>query len=147
MELIMIKINPYLNFNGNCLEAFEFYRDVFGGDFPYVGRFKDMPADPQYPMSEELGQLIMHMSLPISEETVIMGSDTAPEFGGVANFGNNVALMITAESKEEVDRIWAKLSVGAKISMPLADAFWGDYFGGLTDKFGISWMINAPSTK
>ena len=141
----MITINPYLNFNGNCLEAFEFYKSVFGGDFPYLARWKDMPAEAGHPLPQELSDKIMHMSLPISQETVLMGSDVAEEFGQKAIFGNNIGLMITAGSVEEADAIWAKLSVGAKISMPLENAFWGDYFGALEDKFGVNWMVNAPA--
>jgi PhnB protein len=141
----MITINPYLNFNGNCQEAFEFYKSVFGGDFPYVGRFKDMPDDSGHPLPDELKELVMHISLPISKETALMGSDVAEAFGQKADFGNNINLMINAQSKEETDAIWAKLSVGATITMPLENAFWGDYFGALVDKFGVNWMINCPS--
>lgn len=141
----MIKIHPYLNFNGNCLEAFEFYKSVFGGDFPYVGFFKDMPQDPEHPMPEHLNNLVMHMSLPIGEESTIMGSDVAEEFTPKAEFGNNISLMISVDTKAEVDALWAKLIVGGTVVMPLEDAFWGDYFGALIDRFGINWMIIAPS--
>jgi PhnB protein len=120
----MITINPYLNFNGNCLEAFEFYKSVFGGDFPYVGRYKDMPTDADHPLPEEMHNLILHMSLPISKETVLMGADTNEIWAQKAGFDGNVELMINAETRAEADAIWAKLSVGATITMPLADAFW-----------------------
>ncbi len=141
----MITINPYLNFNGDCKAAFDFYRSVFGGDFPYVAMYKDMPANPDYQLPEEVREKIMHMSLPISQETVLMGADATPTFGGEVAFGNNISLMINASSKAEADAIWAKLGDGATITMPLEDAFWGDYFGGLIDKFGVNWMITAPS--
>lgn len=143
----MITINPYLNFNGNCEEAFAFYKSVFGGDFSYLSRFKEMPPNPDYPLPEALREKIMHMSLPFSKETSLMGSDSTREFGGEAQFGNNVSLMVSAENKKEVDAIWAKLSEGATITMPLMDAFWGDYFGGLVDKFGVNWMLICPSNK
>lgn len=139
----MIKINPYLNFKGNCEEAFNFYKYVFGGEFPYVGKFKDMPQDPNHPMSDEDKEKIMHISLPISKETMLMGADSPEEFGQVTSIGDNIALNINAETVEEVDRIFGKLSEGATITIPLQKTFWGDYFGILIDKFGIHWMINC----
>jgi len=141
----MLTINPYLNFKGNCLEAFEFYRSVFGGDFPYVGRFKDMPTDSDHPLPEHLKEKIMHMSLPVGDKSVLMGSDALEEFGQKVGFDGNVELMISAGDRAEVDAIWAKLSEGATITMPLEVAFWGDYFGALTDKFGVKWMLNCPA--
>jgi len=72
----MTTVNIYLTFNGNCLKAFEFYQSVFGGEFPYVGRYRDMPADAGQPVSPEEGDKIMHISLPISTETALMGCDT-----------------------------------------------------------------------
>ncbi|HNT52385.1 MAG TPA: VOC family protein [Candidatus Syntrophosphaera sp.] len=143
----MITINPYLNFNGNCLEAFEFYREVFGGEIPYISRYKDMPADSGHPLPEELKELIMHMSLVHNPQAVLMGADATQTFGGEVEFGSNISLMINAQTKTEVDTIWAKLSAGAQVTMPLQDVFWGDYFGMLTDKFGIYWMICCPSQK
>lgn len=140
----MITINPYLNFNGNCREAFEFYRSIFGGDFPYVGTFRDMPTDGQQELPEDVKNMIMHMSLPISKETALMGSDVYEGFGQKVGFDGNVELLINTQSKEEADAIWAKLSEGAQITMPLANAFWGDYFGALTDKFGTKWMVISP---
>ena len=143
----MITINPYLDFNGNCEEAFEFYRSVFGGDFPYISRYKDMPQNSEHPLPEELKEKIMHISLPISQETTLFGSDAVEQFSGKANFGNNISLMVNAQNKAEVDSLWAKLSVGGKVTMALMDAFWGDYFGALTDKFGVNWMLICPSEK
>lgn len=141
----MKTINPYLIFNGNCMQAFEFYKSVFGGDFSYVGRYKDMPTEERSPLPEEARELIMHMSLPISSETVLNGSDVCEAFGQKVVMGGNVELMISASSNEEVDSLWEKLSVGADVTMPLEIAFWGDYFGSLTDKFGIKWMLICSS--
>jgi len=143
----MLKINPYLNFKGNCYEAFEFYRSVFGGDFGYLGRYKDMPQDPEHPLPEHLKEKIMHMSLPISKETILFGSDVVEEFGQKIGFDGNVELMVSAESQAEADAIWAKLSESAQITMPIQAAFWGDYFGSLTDKFGVRWMVISPIDK
>lgn len=143
----MIKINPYLDFKGNCLEAFEFYRYVFGGEFPYLGRYKDMPTDADHPLPEHLKDKIMHMSLPISKETTLYGSDVVEEFGQKIGFDGNVELMVSAESQAEADDIWSRLSEGATITMPMQAAFWGDYFGSLTDKFGVKWMVISPIDK
>ena len=141
----MIKINPYLNFNGNCLEAFEFYKSVFGGEFPYLSRYKDMPADPDHPLPKEFEDRIMHMSLIIEPGNVLMGADVVEIFGQKpAAFNGNVELMVNAANKAELDAIWAKLSEGATVNMPPEEAFWGDYFGALTDKFGVKWMLICP---
>lgn len=137
----MPNINPYLNFNGNCMAAFEFYKSVFGGEFSYVGKYKDMPTEDGKPIPEEAKEMIMHIGLPIGNETVLCGADAVEAFGQKAVSGGNIELMIGAGSKEEVDSLWAKLADGASINMDLHVAFWGDYFGSLTDKFGITWML------
>ncbi len=139
----MTKVNVYLTFNGNCEKAFDFYKSVLGGDFTYVGRFKDMPPqEGQPPLSGEMGDKIMHISLPVSKETAIMGSDTGGEWATSFVQGNNFSLSLTVYSKEETDRLFNGLSAGGTVTMPLADTFWGDYFGMFTDKFGINWMIS-----
>ena len=134
----MSTINPYLNFNGNCEEAFNFYKSVFGGDFAMVMRFKDVPPEFQMPGSE--GEKIMHISFPIGANS-IMGSDT-PSNMDKTKFGNNISISISAESKDEADRLFAGLSKGGKVIMPMDNAFWGSYFGMFTDRFDINWMIS-----
>lgn len=135
----MTAINPYLTFNGNCEEAFNFYKSVFGGEFPYVGRFKDMPGEHAVPASE--GEKIMHVSLPIGQGTFLMGSD-ASEACGQATAGNNFSISISTESEEEANKLFGGLSSGGQVTMPLDKVFWGSYFGMLTDRFGINWMVN-----
>jgi len=140
----MTTVNVYLTFNGNCLEAFTFYRSVFGGEFPYVGKFGDMPAQdgmPAIPDSEK-GK-IMHISLPISKETALMGSDSSDAFGHATIVGNNFSVSINTGSKEEADRLFNGLSAGGKVTMPMNQTFWGSYFGMFTDKFGINWMVSV----
>ena len=140
----MTTINPYLTFNGTCEDAFNFYKSVFGGEFAYIGRFKDMPEMPNYPpVSENEKEKIMHISLPISKETVLMGSDSSEAFGDAAVSGNNFSLSINCKTKEEVDRIFNGLSVDGTVKMPLDNTFWGAYFGMFTDKFGIHWMVSC----
>lgn len=139
----MAIVNVYLTFNGNCEEAFDFYKSVFGGEFPYKGRFNEMPPqEGMPPMSEADGNRIMHVSLPISKETMLMGSDTGGEWAKDFKQGNNFSISVTAASKDEADRIFNALAAGGNITMPLASTFWGDYFGMLTDKFGINWMMS-----
>lgn len=139
----MTTINPYLTFNGTCEEAFNFYRTVFGGEFTFSGRFKDMPENPDYPISEAEKEKIMHISLPISNETILMGSDTSEDFGKSLIEGNNYSISINTDSMEEVTRIFNELSSEGKIKMPLDKTFWGSYFGMFTDKFGIHWMVSC----
>lgn len=136
-------INPYLTFNGTCEEAFNFYRAVFGGNFTYVGRFKEMPpVEGSQPMSPEAANLIMHISLPISKETALMGSDSSEEFGQATVVGNNFSISINAISEKEADRLYVALAEGGKQTMPMAKTFWGSYFGMLTDRYDINWMIS-----
>ncbi|MCH5685746.1 VOC family protein [Niabella sp. W65] len=138
----MATVNVYLTFNGNCKEAFDFYKSVFGGDYPYVGTFGEMPPQEGMTMPEEDKNRIMHISLPISKETVLMGSDTGGEWASGYQQGNNFSLSINADSKEEADKLFNGLSAGGRITMPMNHTFWGAYFGMFTDKFGISWMVN-----
>lgn len=138
----MTLVNPYLTFLGNCEEAFHFYKSVFGGEFTYVGRFKDMPPQEGQSMPEEAGNKIMHISLPISKETTLMGSDTGGEWAAHTVIGNNISLSINVDSKEEADRIFGALAKDGRVTMPLASTFWGDYFGMCTDAYGINWMMS-----
>lgn len=138
----MATINPYLVFNGNCEEAFLFYQSVFGGEFPYVGKFKDMPGGQDTPaLSEEEANRIMHITLPIGKGYVLMGSDSNSASGAVV-FGSNVSLSLNTESKEEADQLFNGLSAGGNPFMPMNKTFWGAYFGMFVDKFGIHWMVN-----
>ncbi len=138
----MATVNVYLTFNGNTEEAFNFYKSVFGGEFAYIGKFKDMPSDENFSsMSEEEGNKIMHVSLPISKETTLMGSDSNDASGPVT-FGNNFSVSINTDSKEEADSLFEGLSNGGKVIMPMEKTFWGAYFGMFVDKFGINWMVN-----
>lgn len=139
---MMATVNAYLTFNGNCEEAFLFYQSVFGGEFPYLGRFKDMPQDDANKMDPEMGDKIMHVSLPISKETILMGSDTGGEWAASFKQGNNFSISITASSKAEADRLFHGLSAGGNVTMPMDTTFWGDYFGMWQDKFGINWMMS-----
>jgi len=139
----MTKVNAYITFNGNCEEAFNFYKSVFGGEFQYIGRYKDIPQSDKQNFRSDSDQKIMHISLPISKETILMGCDNADVSGEETIIGNNISLSIDIADRDEADRIFAELSVGAEIKMPLSETFWGAYFGTLTDRFGINWSINC----
>ena len=139
----MATVNVYLTFNGNCREAFDFYKSVFGGEYPYIGTFGEMPPQDGTEISEAEKNKIMHVSMPISKETILMGSDTTQEWGSDFVAGNNFSISVNAESREEADRIYERLcSKGGHMKMAMTDTFWGAYFGMMTDQFGINWMVN-----
>lgn len=138
----MASVNIYLNFKGNCEEAFNFYKSVFGGEFLYIGRFGNMPASEDYKVPEEDAQKIMHVSLPIGGGTTIMGSDTGGQWAPGFVQGNNFSISVNAESKEEAEKLFNGLSAGGNVTMPLSKTFWSENFGMLTDKFGIAWMVS-----
>lgn len=147
----MTKINPYLDFNGNAEEAFNFYKAVFGGEFAAVMRWENMPNPAEgcegMELSAEDKNKIMHISLPIGENYILMGSDALEGMGPKRIAGTNFSIAINPESREETDRIFAELSEGGIVVVPLDDAFWGAYFGMLTDKFGIQWLFNFDNNQ
>jgi len=137
----MATVNTYLTFNGNCEEAFNFYKSVFGSEFAYIGRFGEMPEGDGYSVPESDKNKIMHVGLPIGN-TILMGSDTGGDWAAKLIEGNNFSVSVNTESKEEADRIFNGLAAEGQITMPMENTFWGAYFGMLTDKFGIQWMVN-----
>lgn len=142
-----MKINTYLNFNGNTEEAFNFYKSVFGGEFSRLMRFKDIPSG-EAPLPPDFEDKIMHVSLPIGNQgDILMGTDAIENMGHKLIFGNNISISISPDSKEEADNIFNGLAEGGKIEMPISDMFWGDYFGSLVDRFGVQWMINFEYKK
>lgn len=136
----MAALNPYLNFNGNAEEAFTFYQSVFGGEL-YLMRMADAPGTET--LTEKEKKMLMHVSLPVGS-SVLMASDCVESMGHVLVVGNNNYVSLFTDSREEADRVFNALSAGGEIEMPIADMFWGDYFGSFKDKFGVCWMINFP---
>ncbi|QIP16466.1 VOC family protein [Spirosoma aureum] len=130
---------PYLNFNGNCEEAFTFYKSVFGGEFASITRYKDAPSE--NPVPENEAEKIANIGYPIGQGGSLMGSDV-PESYGKAIIGTNVYVPVNTESEEEATRLFNGLSVGGQVMMPLDKTFWNAYFGMFTDKFGVQWMIS-----
>lgn len=135
----MTQLNPYVSFDGNAEEAFNFYRSIFGGEFPAVMRWGDNPQCAEF--SAEDKNKIMHISLPVGD-SVIMSSDHVDGMGDKYLQGNNFAIAIAPGSREEADRVFNGLSQGGKDAMPMQDMFWGGYYGHVTDRFGVRWMIN-----
>ena len=136
----MALINPHVNFNGNAEEAFNFYKSVFGGEFAKIIRFKDF-SSPEFPVSENEANKIMHIALPIGNN-FLMGNDV-PQFMGLTNENENRSkISISAESKEEAIRLFDKLSQDGNIEIPIADNNEESCFGMFRDKFGIEWMVN-----
>ncbi len=141
----MLQINPYLNFNGNTEEAFNFYKSVFGGEFRMLMRFKDTPETDKIPADAK--NQIMHIALPLGKDNVLMATDAPESMGFGLKVGNNVHIAIHTESREEADKLFKGLSAGGKVQMPMADMFWGDYYGAFTDKFGIQWMVTFSKSQ
>ena len=136
----MAQINPYINFNGNAEEAFNFYKSVFGGEFAKIMRFKDL-ASSEYPIPEKEANKIMHIALPIGKN-VLMANDVPESMGRTNENENRSKISISAESKEEADKLFNGLSAGGQIEMPISDSPWGSYFGMFRDKYGIEWMVD-----
>jgi PhnB protein len=136
----MTSMNPYLNFPGNTEDAFNFYKSVFGTDFVTLQRFKDTPDAERFPAGDR--DKIMHVALPIGKGNILMATDALESMGHSLTVGNNFSISVSADNKEEADRIFNGLSDKGQVTVPLADTFWGAYFGMLTDKFGIQWMVS-----
>ena len=135
----MSSINPYLTFDGNCEEAFEFYRSVFGGEFADLARFSEAP--PGTPGAETNADKLMHIALPVGDGQVLMGSDRPSEMGS-GTFGDSVAVSIAPDDADQGHRLFEGLATGGQVTMPYERQFWGADFGMCTDKFGIHWMVN-----
>ena len=136
----MALINPYINFNGNAEEAFNFYKSVFGGEFAKIIRFKDI-SSPEYPVAEKDANKIMHIAFPIGKN-ILIANDVPESMGPVNENENRSKIFVSAESKEEADRLFSGLSAGGTIEVPITDSPWGSYFGMFRDKYGIEWVVD-----
>ncbi len=141
----MARVNTYLNFPRQTEEAFLFYKSVFGGEFEgMISRFSDVPSgEGMPPLPEEDKKLIMHIALPILGGHLLMGTDAPESMGFHVNMGNNVHISLEPDTRQETKQLFDALSVGGKVTMELADTFWGAYYGSFTDKYGVQWMINC----
>ena len=140
----MLKLNPYLNYNGTAEAAFNFYKSIFGGEFVNLIRFKDTAEGEK--LSAEDREKLMHVALPIGPNNILMATDALEAMGHPFHPGNNFQLSLSPDSEAEADRLFQALSAGGKATLPMHKEFWGAYFGMLTDPFGVQWMISYDST-
>ncbi len=141
----MATINPYINFNGNAEEAFTFYKSVFGGEFARITRFKDL-SSPEFPVADNEADKIMYIALPIGKN-ILIANDVPESMGRVNENENRSKISISAESKEEAEKLFNGLSAGGKVEMPIEDSPWGSYFGMFRDKYGIEWTVDFDPKK
>lgn len=137
----MTTISPYINFNGNAEEAFNFYKSVFGGEFTTIVRFKDLASD-EFPVPEAEAEKIMRIVLPVGSTTLI-ANDVPAAMGRVSETENRSKIAIATEDRAEAERLFAGLSEGAEVEMPLGDSPWGTYFAMFRDKYGIEWTVEC----
>jgi len=143
----MASVSTYLNFAGNTEEAFNFYKTVFGTEFAGpIMRMGDGPSDPNGPaLDDRQKNLVMNVQLPITGGHLLMGTDADASMGFNLVQGNNVYISLGPDTRAEADRLFAALAEGGNVEWQISEAFWGDYFGSLTDKFGVKWMVNTSS--
>jgi PhnB protein len=133
---------------GKTEEAFRFYASVFGTELSPINRMGEVPPVPGMPaLSEADKNAVMHVMLPILGGHVLMGTDMLESMGHKLIVGNNVSINLEPDTRAETERLFQRLAEGGSIEMPLQDMFWGDYFGSLSDKFGIRWMFNCGEKK
>jgi PhnB protein len=140
----MPTINPYINFNGNAEEAFNFYKSVFGGEFQKVIRFKELESA-EFPVSENEADKIMHIALPIGGNT-LLANDVPESMGRVSENENRSKIAVSVETKEEADKVFNGLSAGGTVEMPMDKSPWGTYFAMFRDKYGIEWTVEFDPT-
>jgi PhnB protein len=136
----MKAINPWINFNGNAEEAFTFYKSVFGGEFTKITRFKDL-AGPGFEVPQEEANKIMYIGLPLGKNNVLIANDVPSLLGRVSENENRSKIYVSAESREEADKIFNGLSAGGEVEGAIGDSPWGTYAGMFRDKYGIEWII------
>ena len=137
-----MKIHAYLNFENKTEEAFRFYQQILGGKLTEFYRFGAMPPQGGFELTPEQKNLVMHVGLALPDGQMIMGSDMLPGMGPERVEGTNFSMSVHPDSRQEADRIFNALADGGTVTMPISDQFWGDYFGSLTDQFGVNWMVN-----
>jgi PhnB protein len=142
----MSRVSTYLNFERQTEAAFNFYKSVFGTEFTApIGRMGDVPVDPNHPLAEADKNLVMNVQLPILGGHILMGTDAPETMGFKLNAGNNVHIMLEPDTLPETEKIFAALSVGGVIEMPLTKMFWGAHYASFRDQFGIQWMMNCTA--
>ncbi len=138
----MTIINPHINFNGNAEEAFNFYKSVFGGEFTKIIHMKDL-ASAEFPVADADINKIMHIALPIGEHNTLIANDVPEFLGKVSENENRSKISVSADSREEADKIFSGLAMGGQVEVPIGDSPWNTYFGMLRDKYGIEWIVEV----
>jgi len=133
-----MKTNITLLYNGQTEEAFNFYRSIFGGDFMAIARMSDMPGEHTVP--PEYANKILHMNMSVGS-SIISGMDLPAGRPPVAP-GGNFMINIDTDSEAETTRFYNALAEAGEVRIELGHQFWGPFFGMVTDKFGITWMLN-----
>ncbi len=133
-----MSVHAYVNFNGNCLDAVEFYRQVFGAEAHEIMLYGDAPPDPGFPVPDEHKHLVMHTVLSIFG-TIVMFSDLLP--GQPLVQGNNISLVVMLRNPDEIRTIFNRLKDGGTVDMEPQETFFSKCFGSLTDRFGIIWQV------
>jgi PhnB protein len=134
-----MSVDVYINFNGKCREAVEFYAHVFETETPQIMTFGEAPPHPDYPLPEEAKNLVMHTRLNIDGSNV-MFSDVMP--GMPFTEGNNITLAYVNKNIDQIKSVYSKLKEDGKVDMELQETFWSPLYGQVTDKFGIMWQLN-----
>ena len=137
-----MQVHPYLNFPGTAEEAFRFYTEALGGTLSEIHRFGSMPQGDGFELTPEQQNGVMHVGLSFGNGQSIMASDLLAGMRTAHVEGNNMSISLHPESRQDAENVFEALSEGGTVTMPLQDQFWGDYFGSLTDRFGIHWMVN-----
>jgi len=133
--------DPYLNFPGNTLPAFEFYRSVFGGDFTGVIRYRDFGNNDMGVAEEEL-DLIAHIGLPLGSGGILMGTDVTGAWREGFVMGTNSYTHLELDSAAEARRVFDALAEGGEAQMPLSRTEWAELYGSVRDRFGAQWMVS-----
>lgn len=136
----MRAVNPWINFNGNAEEAFNFYKSVLGGEFIKIIRFKDI-SGPEFQVAEKDANKIMYIALPLGKHNVLIANDVPEFMGSVNEKENRSKILVNAENREEADRLFGGLSAGGEVEGPIDDSPWGTYAGMFRDKYGIEWIV------
>jgi PhnB protein len=149
---MMKEVNIYLNFAGHTEEAFNFYRSIFGGEFMGgIMRFRDFPPmegmEDMPPLKEEEKDLVGHVSLPLTEQATLMGTDITSNMPEKLIIGNNIHITLETDSAAEAESLFRKLSEGGRVVMPLREMFWAEKYGACVDKFGVHWQVNYTGGK
>ncbi|MDQ0087957.1 PhnB protein [Paenibacillus anaericanus] len=137
-----MSVDVYINFNGNCREAVEYYAQVFKTDKPQIMTFGETPPNPEYPLPDEAKELVMHTRLNINGSNV-MFSDVFPGMPFVE--GNNISLALVSKNEDELKSFFNKLKEDGTVGMELQETFFSKCYGSLKDKFGIEWQFSLPS--